>query len=223
MREGEREEKGAGKRGPCSGQAGAGRPPDSAEKLQQKLGAERWPPYAAEEDFTEEQTLKHYGRYLRRWAVHGLSKVCGACRTLTLGMHCRATEGRLACRNCRERRCASALPSVRPVPAALAALNSLERRLLTMAKMDQVLIDKLPSGGPSAQWGRMYVVPTEEPEICDLLEEAELGEDGAVYVRGVASTARLERLHLGLQTLKEHHSLYKERPRAPSQNLPLSS
>ena len=122
--------------------------------------------------------------------------------------------GRLACRNCREKRRCAALPSVAPTPAALAALNPLERRLLAMAKVDQVLIDKLPSGGPSAQWGRMYVVPTEEPEICDLLEEAELGEDGVVYVRGVqglaASTARLGRLYEGLQALKEHHAFYKE-------------
>ena len=82
-----------------------------------------------------------------------------------------------------------------------------------MAKVDQVLIDKLPAGGPSAQWGRMYIIPTEEPELCDLLEEAELGEDGVVYVKGVqgmmASTARLEYLHAGLRALKLQHDFYK--------------
>ena len=44
------------------------------------------------------------------------------------------------------------LPPLRDVPVALAALTPLEQRLVAMAKVDQVLIDKLPSGG------RMYIV-----------------------------------------------------------------
>ena len=59
----------------------------------------------------------------------------------------------------------------------------------------------------------MYIIPTEEPELCDLVEEAELGEDGVVYVKGVqgmiASTARLEYLHAGLRALKLQHDFYK--------------
>lgn len=54
------------------------------------------------------------------------------------------------------------LPPLRDVPVALAALTPLEQRLVAMAKVDQVLIDKLPSGG------RMYIVGREEAEICPL-------------------------------------------------------
>jgi hypothetical protein len=79
-----------------------------------------------------------------------------------------------------------------------------------------VLIDKLPSGGPSAQWGRMYVAPMDEPRLCDLLDGAELGEDGEVYVTGVqgmmAAPARLEFLHAALQVLEAHHEAYKGKP-----------
>eukprot|EP00435_Cladocopium_sp_Y103_P025616 s2382_g6.t1 len=120
---------------------------------------------------------------------------------------------KLACRNCREKKSKYVPPALPPTPETLAVLNPLQRRLLAMAKTDQVLIDKLPAGGPSAQWGRMYVIPTEEPQLCDLLEEAELGEDGVVYVKGVqglrASVARLQYLYTALQTLKEQHSFYQ--------------
>ena len=83
-----------------------------------------------------------------------------------------------------------------------------------MAKVDQTLIDKLPSGGPSAQWGRMYIVPHDEPSLCNVLEGAELREDGAVYVESVqgmlASTARLQYLQAALQTLKAQHQAYQD-------------
>ena len=164
--------------------------------------------------------VEKYRRYLANWAVYGLSRVCQICRTLTPGKHCklmRSQDARqprqYACRNCREKKSKSVLPTLPAIPGALAGLNPLERRLLAMAKVDQVLIDKLPAGGPSAQWGRMYIIPTEEPELCDLLEEAELGEDGVVYVKGVqgmmASTARLEYLYAGLRALQLQHDFYK--------------
>ena len=112
----------------------------------------------------------------------------------------------MACKNCREKRTRYVLPTLPPTPPTLAALNALERRLLAMAKVNQVLIDKLPAGGPSAQWGRMYMSPLDEPRLCNLLEGAELGQDGEVYVEGVqgmlASTARLQHLFAALQTLR---------------------
>ena len=83
-----------------------------------------------------------------------------------------------------------------------------------MAKVNQVLIDKLPAGGPSAQWGRMYVVPMDEPCLCDVLDGAELRGDGEVYVNGVqgmlASTARVEHLQAALRALQAHHAAYKD-------------
>ena len=184
------------------------------------LEAEVGPPYHGEDGFTEQQVVEKYKRYLAQWGIYGLSRVCQMCRTLTPAKHCKLMQNRdagqarkLACRNCREKKSNYVLPTLPPTPEALALLNALERRLLAMAKVDQVLIDKLPAGGPSAQWGRMYVIPTEEPELCDLLEEAELGEDGVVYVKGVqgmtASVARLQCLYAALQVLKEQHSFYK--------------
>ena len=182
--------------------------------------AEVGPPYQGEDGFTEEQVVKKYRRYLANWGIYGLSRVCQICRTLTPAKHCKLMQSQgagkprqFACRNCREKKSNYVLPTLPSTPEALTLLNALERRLLAMAKVDQVLIDKLPAGGPSAQWGRMYVIPTEEPELCDLLEEAELGEDGVVYVKGVqgltASVARLQYLYSGLQVLKEQHSFYK--------------
>ena len=71
-----------------------------------------------------------------------------------------------------------------------------------MARISQVLLDKLPAGGPSAQWGRMYAVLVDDPFICDVLEGATLEEDGTVLVEGVqgqmASPARLDCLHKAL-------------------------
>ena len=79
-----------------------------------------------------------------------------------------------------------------------------------MAQVDQALIDKLPAGGPSAQWSRMYVAPMDEPRLCDLMAGAELGEDGEVYVTGVQGTmaapVRLEFLYADLQVLKVHQN-----------------
>ena len=175
--------------------------------------------------------MKKYLRYLRKWGVYGLSRVCDICHTLTPAKHCKLIQsqdgtqqrqpgqpGQLACRNCREKKSSFPLPTLPDIPATLARLTPLERRLVTMAKVDQVLIDHLPSGGPSAQWGRMYVIPTEEPEICELLEEAELGQDGVVYVKGVqgmvASPARLQYVFAALQTLREQHIFYKDKDRA---------
>ena len=85
-----------------------------------------------------------------------------------------------------------------------------------MAKWDQVIIDKLPSGGPSAQWGRMYAVLMGSPAICNAFEGVELDEDGTVYVEGVqgmtASSARLGQLYTALQALKNEHFSYMHNP-----------
>ena len=85
-----------------------------------------------------------------------------------------------------------------------------------MARISQVLLDKLPAGGPSAQWGRMYAVLVDDPFICDVLEGATLEEDGTVLVEGVqgqmASPARLDCLHKALWELKAQHRLYKANP-----------
>ena len=82
-----------------------------------------------------------------------------------------------------------------------------------MARISQVVLDKLPSGGPSGQWGRMYAVLMQDPCICDVLEGAVLEEDGTVSVQGadgmMTSSARLEHLHRALQELQTQHLLYR--------------
>ena len=141
----------------------------------------RGPPFANDDNF--EQVKGNYHNFLRKWGRFGLSKACDECGTLTPGRYClqsKRTE-KMACKNCREKRTKYVLPTLPPTPATLAALNALGRRLLAMAKVNQVLIDKLPAGGPSAQWGRMYMSPLDEPRLCNLLEGAELGQDGEVY------------------------------------------
>ena len=92
----------------------------------------------------------------------------------------------------------------------------IEQHLLAMARISQVVLDKLPAGGPSAQWGRMYAVLMEDPCICEVLQGAVLEEDGTVHVQGVdgltESPARLECLHAALQQLWTHHRLYQTSP-----------
>ena len=189
---------------------------DTEEAKTAKALEVRGPPFHNEENF--EQVKDSYLKFLSRWCRFGLSAACEECGTLTPGRYCceSKTTHKLACKTCRERRTKYTLSALPGIPAALAALNALERRLLAMAQVDQVLIDKLPSGGPSAQWGRMYVAPMDEPRLCDLLAGAELGEDGEVYVTGVqgmmAAPARLEFLHAALQVLEAHHEAYKGKP-----------
>ena len=176
----------------------------------------RGPPFANDDNF--EQVKDKYQKFLRKWGRFGLSKACDECGTLTPGRYCLQSRRmeKMACKNCREKRTKYVLPTLPPTPPTLAALNALERRLLAMAKVNQVLIDKLPAGGPSAQWGRMYMSPLDEPRLCNLLEGAELGQDGEVYVEGVqgmlASTARLQHLFAALQTLQMQHVAYKNSP-----------
>ena len=202
----EREEKGAGRRGPCPGEGAGGRPNESNLQCGPSL----------HKDGTFEKVKEDYLKFLGKWGRFGLSKACEECGTLTPGRNCCAsrTTGKLACDNCREKRTKYILPSLPPIPAPLAALNPLEKRLLAMAKVNQVLIDKLPAGGPSAQWGRMYVVPMDEPCLCPVLDGAELRGDGEVYVNGVqgmlASTARVEYLQAALRALQARHKAYKD-------------
>ena len=207
----EREEIGAGSRGPKPGEGSGGRPavPEAAR---------RGPPCVGADDFDAEQVRRSYRHFLRGWSKFGLSRVCQACGTLTPAKHCKEAKGtgQLRCRNCREGRTNYTLPTLPPIPAALQSLTNIERRLLAMAKWDQVIIDKLPSGDPSAQWGRMYTVLMGEPAICNAFEDADLGEDGTVYVKGVqgmtASSARLGQLYAALQALKDGHFSYMRNP-----------
>ncbi|CAE7394121.1 pfh1 [Symbiodinium pilosum] len=82
--------------------------------------------------------------------------------------------------------------------------------------LSRVLLDKLPAGGPSAQWGRMYAVLMEDPLICDVLEGAALEDDGTIFVEGAQgmtpSPARLDAVHRALQELKAQYRLYKANP-----------
>ncbi|CAE7255179.1 pfh1, partial [Symbiodinium natans] len=175
-------------------------------------------PFPDEDTLTQEQAQAHYLAFARSWSRFGLSRVCQKCQTLTPGRHCKTAKeiGQLLCRNCRENRTKVVLPTPAPIPEALQSLQPIEQHLLAMARISQVLLDKLPSGGPSAQWGRMYAVLMQDPFICDVLEGATLEEDGTVLVEGVdgmtASPARLEYLHAALQALKELHCLYQRSP-----------
>ena len=156
-----------------------------------------------------------YEDYLRSWARFGLSRVCQSCRTLTPARQCRPSGPAriLTCRNCLESRNKIHLPGLPPIPAALQALTPIEHHLLAMARISQMVLDKLPSGGPSGQWGRMYAVLMQDPCICDVLEGAVLEEDGTVSVQGadgmMTSPARLEHLHRALQELQTQHLLYR--------------
>ena len=175
-------------------------------------------PFPDEDTLTPEQAQAQYLAFARSWSRFGLSRVCEKCQTLTPARHCKRAKGteQVLCRNCRENRTKVVLPTPAPIPEALQRLRPIEQHLLAMARISQVLLDKLPSGGPSAQWGRMYAVLMQEPFICGVLEGASLEEDGTVLVEGVdgvtASPARLEYLHAALQALRRHHRLYQQCP-----------
>jgi len=203
----ERAEEGGGVRGPLPG--AGGRPENTGG---------HGPPYPNEEQLAEVDVQKMYEDFWRSWARFGLSEICQSCRTLTPARQCRrsgVTQTR-TCRNCLESKNKIHLPSLPPIPAALRELKPIEHHLLAMARISQVVLDKLPSGGPSGQWGRMYAVLMQDPCICDVLEGAVLEEDGTVSVQGadgmMASSARLEHLHRALQELQTQHVLYRSNP-----------
>ena len=196
----ERAEEGMGSRGPK---------PVATELQQQGY------PFPNEDVLSPERAQAHYHAFTRSWGRFGLSRICEGCRILTTGRHCRPAKptGKMLCKNCREKTVKILLPVLPPIPEALQILQPIEQHLIAMARISQVLLDKLPSGGPSAQWGRMYAVLVDDPFICDVLEGATLEEDGTVLVEGVqgqtASPARLDCLHKALQELKAKHRLYQ--------------
>ena len=66
-----------------------------------------------------------------------------------------------------------------------------------MAKVNQVLIDKLFPLAAQEHNGKMYVTPMDEHYLCNVLDGAELGRDGQVYVNRACCLRRLG----ALQTL----------------------
>ncbi|CAE7242419.1 pfh1, partial [Symbiodinium natans] len=199
----ERAEEGMGSRGPK---------PVATELQQQGY------PFPDEDVLSPERAQADYRAFTRSWGRFGLSRICEECRIFTTGKYCRPAKstGKMLCKNCREKTAKILLPILPPIPEALQHLQPIEQHLIAMARISQVLLDKLPSGGPSAQWGRMYAVLVDDPFICDVLEGATLEEDGTVLVEGVqgktASPARLDCLHKALQELKTQHRLYQANP-----------
>ena len=175
-------------------------------------------PFPNEDELTPEQAQADYLAFTRSWGKFGLSRACEMCRTFTTAKHYRPTKatGKMLCKSCRENNTKLVLPAPAPIPEALQALQPLEQHLIAMGRISQVLLDKLPAGGPSAQWGRMYAVLMEDPLICDVLEGATLEGDGTIFVEGVqgmtASPARLHYVYKALQELKHQHRLYKANP-----------
>ena len=179
-------------------------------------------PFPDEDTLTPEQVKAHYIAFTRSWGRFGLSRVCAQCRTLTPAKHIVMSKkpNTRMCKRCREDSANLTLPELPPIPDALQNLQPIEQHLLAMARISQVLLDKLPAGGPSAQWGRMYAVLMEDPFICDVLEGATLQDDGTVLLEGVqgltASPARLDCLHRALQALKLGHRLYQNNAAPPT-------
>ena len=174
----DRAEVGGKTRGPLPGEGAGGRPENRGG---------HGPPYLNEAHLPDVDVQKMYEDFLRSWARFGLSRVCQSCKTLTPAKQCRPSgPSRIStCRNCLESKNKIHLPGLPPIPAALRALKPIEHHLLAMARISQIVLDKLPSGGPSAQWGRMYAVLMQEPCICDVLDGAVLEDDGTVSVQGV--------------------------------------
>ena len=91
-----------------------------------------------------------------------------------------------------------------------------------------VLLDKLPSRGPSAQWGRMYAVLMEEPCLCEVLSGAMLDERSRrrrphgvdcqtrVPLRGLTRTAETPQTLPGAAGRPERPRHNEQHPKAPS-------
>ncbi|CAJ1457265.1 unnamed protein product, partial [Effrenium voratum] len=162
---------------------------------------------------TPEEAEKAYGLFLRHWEKYGLSRLCCKCRVLTPAMHCFFDEkGELHCRYCKDRPESRPLQLPGPQPPALKSLNYVEQRLIAMASTSQYIVS-LPSGGASGQWGRMYVVPLDEPRVCDVLDNVEITEGGQIYVSvagaKLQSPASPCKLRAALLHLRDNHKLYK--------------
>ncbi|CAE7929859.1 unnamed protein product, partial [Symbiodinium necroappetens] len=117
--------------------------------------------------------------------------------------------------NCLESKNKIHLPSLPPIPAALRALKPIEHHLLAMARISQVVLDKLPSGGPSGQWGRMYAVLMQDPCICDVLE-GELQTQHLLYRSNLAVQDVITKMSAILQ---QRSSEATTRPTAVSEEL----
>ena len=196
----ERAAKGAGRRGPVplEGSYRDQRRELQAERAVDGVGS-RGPkpiatdiqrqgyPFPDEEGLTPEDAMAHYFAFTRSWCKFGLSRACEMCGTLATARFYKQSKatGKMMCKTCRENATKILLPDLLPIPEALQGLQPIEQHLIAMARISQVLLDKLPAGGPSAQWGRMYAVLMEDPLICDVLAGATLQDDGTVLVEGV--------------------------------------
>ncbi|CAK9092420.1 unnamed protein product, partial [Durusdinium trenchii] len=212
-------EQGAGSRGPMQEEGSRRQQQQQLQAARTEQGAGSRGPMQEEGSYREQRALLQAARceqgagsrgpiaqdFLRSWCRFGLSRVCQVCFTLTPARHCllSKTTGQLACKNCREKRGALILQPLTATPDALLQLQPLERQLLAMARISQ-----RPMG--------QNVCGADEPRICDVLEGAEIKEDGSVHVEGVEgltqSPARLGSLYRGLQALQAQHRAYQGNP-----------
>lgn len=153
-----------------------------------------------------------YKTFVVDWEAGGLSNLCAQCMQLTPGHHSRLHgDGRVVCEACRAQPTRQALPPLAPIPEAMRGLNYVEQRLLAQRQVSQFLVE-LPSGGPTGQWGRMYVTALEQQLACEALDGASIGVDGEVRVllhgASAPSPARAGRLHAALSALRAAHPAY---------------
>ena len=205
----------SGRRGPLrdeEGQRAIQKLRASMGKNQLKLG----PPFdVVIENLERRQSiLAVFKEFITDWARFGLSTICPQCLLLSTSRHCPdRQDAPSVCDRCRKPEApARALPALPRVPGVLAELRYIERQLISTMKTSQHLIS-LPSGGPTGQWGRMYVTALAEPQLCEVMEHAEVGTDGTIHVKQPgtqqSSPARLEAVLAALRWLRDHNVHYK--------------
>ncbi|MCP4243211.1 MAG: hypothetical protein GY772_21865, partial [bacterium] len=173
--------------------------------------------------------------WIASWCHRGLCTVCVRCGVLTPEAHAASTpaaavprwlcgdadevvapEHRFTCRRCRESDRAARTPFPAQTPGVLQALSYMERRLVSLVQVTQIVLD-LPRSGHAGQYGRFYAVPLEEPQVVQLFEKASVVEvDGVptVLLQCQGGTARLnvERLYAALPFLAGAHAFHKRLP-----------
>ena len=202
-----------GKRGPLAD-------PDSrrmVQRLRASMGMHHLrlgPPFKNDDelDSTLPSVLKVYRPFIVDWEQFGLSDICSSCLQLSTTRHCRGKESARVCERCRQAGGQRALPKLAEVAPVLAGLTHIERQLISTMKTSQYLLS-LPSGGPTGQWGRLYVTALPEPQVCEVLADAVVSHDGLLHVKQPGgqqpAPARLEAVLLALRHLQASNKNYR--------------
>ena len=157
-------------------------------------------------------------RWVEDWMARGLCIPCGFCHTMTPRLHVVSQNPAGiqidVCRRCMKAGIVDSKPALAAAPSEWKNLHYPERLLLARVQVSQLMFD-LPSGGATGQYGRLYAVPLESPQLVSLFEDIDFAPvDGDIYVAWPGQSAdkavhvRAQPLYMALKWLHENNEHY---------------